>query len=386
MSEPTIVVLTALEVEYAAVRTLLSEPRLTTHPAGTLFEVGRLPGGRGSIVLALTGPGNQAAAILTERAVSTFAPDALLFVGVAGALHDDLQPGDVVVATKVYSYHGGKDQDSGFLARPQAWEAPHALDQLARHVARRDSWTALLRSAPERRPHVHFKPIAAGEVVLNSRTTPLATQLRTTYNDAAAIEMESAGVAKAGHLNHSRPVLAIRGISDKADGHKHAADNAGWQPIAAAHAAAFALALAPEIPLANRPSSTRGEVETVIEALDLVVTALTAGAVAGAKDTASAAVKDAYASLKTATSKAVRRSHATADAGTVLEAPGDHRDVLASALTDATTGTALVDAARKVLALVDPHGTETGKYVLDVHDNKGVQVGDGNTMTLNFND
>src|SRR5580698_6755966 len=59
--------------------------------------------------------------------------------------------------------------------------------------------------------------------------------------------MESAGVAKAGQLSRSLPVLTIRGISDKADGAKHAADAAGLQAIAAGHAAAFALAIAAEL-------------------------------------------------------------------------------------------------------------------------------------------
>jgi hypothetical protein len=43
------------------------------------------------------------------------------------------------------------------------------------------------------------------------------------------------------------PVLTVRGISDKADGLKYVSDEQGWQPAAAAHAAAFACALAAEI-------------------------------------------------------------------------------------------------------------------------------------------
>jgi hypothetical protein len=95
--------------------------------------------------------------------------------------------------------------------------------------------------------------MAAGEVVLNSRDTPLARQLHRNYNDAAAIEMESAGIAQVSGLTRSLPVLTIRGISDKADGAKHGADQAGWQPAAAANAAAFALALAAEL-CAIKPS------------------------------------------------------------------------------------------------------------------------------------
>jgi adenosylhomocysteine nucleosidase len=244
----TVVMLVALDLEYQAVRRHLTGLHPHRHPAGTLFEVGQLPGGRGRVAIAVTGEGNRGAAVLTERAITEFQPAALLFIGVAGGLKDDIGLGDVVVGTKVYAYHGGKDEDTGFLARPAAWPAPYALEQLARYIARNRSWHRLL--APDARRHppaVHLKPIAAGEVTLNSRTTPLAQQLHRNYNDAVAIEMESAGVAQAGHLNGSLPVLTVRGISDKADGGKHLADEKGWQPIAAANAAAFAVSLAVEL-------------------------------------------------------------------------------------------------------------------------------------------
>lgn len=240
--------LTALDLEYQAIRRHVTALRMHRHQAGTLYEVGLLPGGVGRVVIAVTGEGNRGAAVLTERAISEFRPAALLYVGVAGALRDDIHLGDVVVATKVYSYHGGKDTDEGFLVRPAAWAAPHALEQIARHIARNSPWHGLL--PPERQQHpptVHLKPIAAGEVLLNSRTTPLAQQLRYNYNDAVAIEMESAGVAHAGHLNSALPVLTVRGISDRADGAKHADDAAGWQSVAAANAAAFAIALAVDL-------------------------------------------------------------------------------------------------------------------------------------------
>jgi phosphorylase superfamily protein len=80
-------------------------------------------------------------------------------------------------------------------------------------------------------------------VLLDSKTSTTARRLRTHYNDAVAIEMESAGVALAGHLNRSLPVLVVRGISDPADGTKGVADAAGWQQTAAENAAAFVMAL-----------------------------------------------------------------------------------------------------------------------------------------------
>jgi nucleoside phosphorylase len=111
---------------------------------------------------------------------------------------------------------------------------------------------------------VHFKPVTSGEIVLTATGTPLATQLRSTYDDAAAVEMESAGIAQAAHLNRALPVLSVRGISDRADASKYIADAAGWQHIAAGRAAAFTvsiatLALRHRTPMTDGPSSRRGK-------------------------------------------------------------------------------------------------------------------------------
>lgn len=240
----SVVVLTALPLEYTAVRASLTELRRNAHRrAGTGFEVGHLPGTPIRIVLARTGDGNASAAVLAERAITMFDPRALLFVGIAGALKDDIALGDVVVGSRVYAPHGGKEEADGFLARPRAFEAAHELLDLAQHLAITRSWTGSSADDSSRRFDVHFKPIAAGEVVLNSRDTPLARQLRSHYNDAVAIEMESAGVAQAAHLNQSLPTLTVRGISDRSDGNKRTADADGWQSVAAANAAIFALAL-----------------------------------------------------------------------------------------------------------------------------------------------
>ncbi|GAB2464459.1 5'-methylthioadenosine/S-adenosylhomocysteine nucleosidase [Streptosporangium sandarakinum] len=246
MSRPPIVILTALDLEYQAVQEKLVDPRPRRHPQGTRFEVGRLAGGRCPIVLAHVGKGNQAAAVLAERAINTFAPAALLFVGVAGALHSHVALGDVVVATHVYAFHGGTSEDDGFKSRPRVWETPHVVDQIARHIDRDGSWKRGL-SAHDRGPEVHFGPIAAGEVVLNSKVSVHALWIREHYNDAQAVEMEGAGVAQAAHLNRSLPVVVVRGISDRADGTKEDTDRERWQQRAVANAAAFAVSLAEEL-------------------------------------------------------------------------------------------------------------------------------------------
>ncbi|MGM7442605.1 5'-methylthioadenosine/S-adenosylhomocysteine nucleosidase family protein [Streptomyces tunisiensis] len=234
-----VVVLTALPLEYQAVRSLLESPRRIDH-AGTIFERGRLSGTSCTVYLTSTGPGNDSAAVITERAVSFVQPRAVLFTGIAGALKEDISPGDVVVATEVYAYHGGKQDPEGFKARPRSWEATYSLQQVAQYVANVGAWRNKLPEKARTSTAVHFKPIVAGDVVLNApQKSPLRVFLDQYYNGAVAVEMEGAGFASAAHKAQAVPHLMIRGISDRADGTKQNTDGAGMQEAAAQHAALF---------------------------------------------------------------------------------------------------------------------------------------------------
>ncbi|RMB80145.1 5'-methylthioadenosine/S-adenosylhomocysteine nucleosidase [Streptomyces shenzhenensis] len=245
MSKDLVVILTALNLEYQAVRWKLTGPQVHRHERGTRFEVGTVQGTSCRVALGLTNKGNHSAAVIAERAIQEFSPVAVLFVGVAGALWDTARLGDVVMATHVYAYHGGTSEDDGLKARPRVWEAAHGISQLGSHLARMNDWAD---DMPDhgRAPQVRFGAIAAGEVVQNSKISAEARWIRQHYNDALAIEMEAAGVAQAGHLSGA-PVAIIRGISDRADGTKSSAKDRNWQPRAAANAAAFATRLAVEL-------------------------------------------------------------------------------------------------------------------------------------------
>ena len=114
---------------------------------------------------------------------------------------------------------------------------------MAEVPARRDTRPAL---------NVHFKPIASGDVVKDSDSSPLAALLNTSYNDAAVIEMEAAGVAQAAqHADVN--LLVIRGISDRSDGNKASSDGGGGQLWAAQHAAAFAVGMIAAMPAPGWP-------------------------------------------------------------------------------------------------------------------------------------
>ena len=234
-TKPTVAVLTALPLEYVAVRAHLTDVEKRVHPEyGTRAEIGRLVGTDWHVVLVEMGEGTRTAATLTERVMSWFSPEAVLFVGVAGGLKDEIALGDVVVATKVYAIHSGKETPEGFLDRMETWHASHHLESAARYALRGQS-------------HVRFKPIAVGEVVLADAASTLAERIRTRFSDAVAIEMEGSGVAHAAHLAGTAGALIIRGISDKADADKTQADAEGSQPRAAQNAADAALAVIREL-------------------------------------------------------------------------------------------------------------------------------------------
>ncbi|MGW4056932.1 phosphorylase family protein [Amycolatopsis sp. NPDC004747] len=241
MTDDLVVMLTAFNDEYQAVRERLTDTKIVRHDKGTRFEIGTIPGTSCRVALSLTGKGTHPAAVLAERAIQHFSPVALIFVGVAGALWDT-PLGDVVVATHVCAYHGGTSEDDGLKARPRVWEIAHEVSQVAQHVARTGEWA---RDTPPG-TKAHFGVIAAGEIVQNSRLSAEARWIRDHYNDALAIEMEAAGVAQAGHLNGA-PVAVVRGISDLADGTKSTSADRKWQPAAAANAAAFAVQLASDL-------------------------------------------------------------------------------------------------------------------------------------------
>ncbi|GAA0528181.1 5'-methylthioadenosine/S-adenosylhomocysteine nucleosidase [Saccharopolyspora thermophila] len=283
MTRDLVVMLTALNLEYEAVRSNVVDPQIHVHERGTRFEVGTVQGTECRVALGLTGKGNQSAAVLAERAIQQFSPVAVLFVGVAGALWDATPLGDVVVATHVYAYHGGTSEDDGLKARPRVWEAAHELHQLASHLARVGDWTHSVPSGT-RVPKVHFGAIAAGEIVQNSRISYEANWIRNHYNDALAIEMEGAGVAQAGHLNGS-PVAIVRGISDRADGTKTTCQDNSWQPRAAANAAAFAVRLAEELIKEREPTAMREHNDAcndrTVSNINYGQTAIQAGTVTG---------------------------------------------------------------------------------------------------------
>jgi len=116
-----------------------------------------------------------------------------------------------------------------------------------------------------------------------------------------------------------------------------------------------------------------------MDPVTLIVTALAAGAATGLTESASSAVKDAYASLKALVRK---RLAGRPDAELVLArhetAPQTWQAPLAAVLGEAGAeqDADLVAAAEALMRLVDKAGARAGKYSVDARGAYGVQVGD----------
>jgi nucleoside phosphorylase len=237
---PRAVILTALPVEYMAVRTHLADLQEEMHPQGTIYERGKFVANATSweVGIVEVGAGNAGAAGEAERAIAYFNPSVILFVGVAGGIKD-VAIGDVVVATKVYGYESGKAKLK-FEPRPDLGLSTYSLIQRARVESRKSDWLQrLISAAPDSNPRVFVAPIAAGEKVIASSKSDVFRFIQLNYGDAVAVEMEGRGLLQAAHANHQVSALVIRGISDLIDG-KSEADAGGSQEMAARNASAFA--------------------------------------------------------------------------------------------------------------------------------------------------
>ncbi len=275
MSESTLkkgraVILTALPVEYNAVKAHLRNLSEETHPRGDVYQRGTFVGARGAwdVLIGQIGEGGPRAAAAINRAIEYFDPGVVLFVGVAGGIKDAALY-DVVAARKVYGYESGKAEEE-FLPRPEVGNASFTLEQRARAEATNGQWVRRIHGPkPTETPHVFIKPIAAGEKVVASKKSAIYTFLRKAYSDAVAVEMEGHGFLLGVDMNEQVKGLVIRGISDLLD-NKEEADAHGSQEIASCYASAFAFELLARLdtgdpskkqPSASTSSSRQGSIE-----------------------------------------------------------------------------------------------------------------------------
>ena len=128
-----------------------------------------------------------------------------------------------------------------------------------------------------------------------------------------------------------------------------------------------------------------------MDPITLIVAALVAGAAAGLKDTASAAVKDAYSGLRSLIRSRFGHHDQALDEqlAAVDQKPDTDPAPLAEKLRSAGAGNdaELVQAARALLAKADPDGTWQRQIQnITISNSKGVVGSNTGTVNMNFGD
>ena len=124
-----------------------------------------------------------------------------------------------------------------------------------------------------------------------------------------------------------------------------------------------------------------------MEPTTLILSALAAGATAALQETASQAVKDAYAGLKALIQK---RFAGKPEAEMALAQHEKKPEVWAAPLQDALVETgadrdeAIIEQAQAVLTLVQPQQVAQGRYNVQIGKAEGVVIGDEARVEMTF--
>lgn len=241
--ERVALVVTAVELEHTEVRNrLVNAERVRV---GDIWMVrGEVAGDHinWTLYLARAGMGNATSAALVGIAARDLHANLVAFVGTAGGLKPaDHRLLDVVVASSIHNPHAGKqvptESGSRLLGRDKTYVVPAPLVAVVNACIADSDWTSSARSQHYNANHAHayVAPIVSAEAVQADPDGPVMREIRARFQDAAALDMESFGLA-AGSDIHDLPVLAVRGLSDfVAD--KAEAGNDDLQPLAAGNAA-----------------------------------------------------------------------------------------------------------------------------------------------------
>ena len=210
---------------------------------GIIFYTGKLK--NKEVVLLKAGIGKVNAAYSTAILTTHFKLKALIFTGVAGGLHPDIQPGDIVIADSLVQYDFGQLQDNDFITWPtrnliKNTKNPLLLsvDSTLLHTSKIVSNTIQLKSFKGRVPKFYVGTIATGDTFVSDAMK--AKALYSNFN-ALATEMEGAAVAQICTMLEL-PYIVIRSCSDNANTNAHT-DYYKFVEIAAINSAQMVLAL-----------------------------------------------------------------------------------------------------------------------------------------------
>lgn len=199
------------------------------------------------VCVLLGGMGPSVASNLTEKALTFFDTQAVILVGLAGALDKDLRLGDVIVASEVSEFLASSkvvQKKDSFLLQYSGdhWPTDFALKNCAQNFeftskGSFNTWQRRVRSFRNNLgltskqlskagdfPEIRVGHVASGDSV--SASEAYKAELKGIDRKFLALELESAGVLRSAH-NRSKTVrtMVLRGISDFADERKASLDS-----------------------------------------------------------------------------------------------------------------------------------------------------------------
>lgn len=181
------------------------EDKETVVKAGIRYYSGNISGN--SVVLCKSGVGKVNAAVTTQILIDTFMVSQVLFTGVAGALHPELNIGDIVISSECIQH----DIDVTALGYPRG-----VIPYQETSFFKADPTLMLLAEKACHdlgQKHLIGKVLSGDQFISDAETV---ITLRNTM-DGACVEMEGAAVAQVCHMN-TTPFVIIRSMSDKSDG------------------------------------------------------------------------------------------------------------------------------------------------------------------------
>lgn len=205
---PEICILAAMEGEVEGIVSRMEERR-SLHWKGFTFWEGNLEGTRA--VAGHTGIGKSMAAMVSQRILDMYSPNALFYTGIAGALNPELRRGDLLIAEDCVQY----DLSVG------KWGIKRGQVPLTNHrffvPPARSLEIAEKFQHPEAEGRVRKGRVLTGDTFVHSSGSLTSGDKIFTSLKGDAVDMEGASAALVAEVNEV-PFLLFRVISDSGEG------------------------------------------------------------------------------------------------------------------------------------------------------------------------
>ena len=196
-------IIAAMDSEVRDIKSAMEEG-IKIHHGGMTFFKGKLH--QKEVIAVKSGVGKVNAAMCTQILIDVFKVNTLIHVGVAGAVHPDLEIGDIVISEDSCQY----DMDARAFGHPRG-EIPN-MDIT---FFKADPTLIKLAETAAQELNVNYRIGRVMTADLGVDSHKLKEELREEFG-GLCVEMEGAAVGQVAMLNQV-PYLVIRSMSDKAD-------------------------------------------------------------------------------------------------------------------------------------------------------------------------